>query len=114
MVADWGGVFSPRMLCGARRTVGRIIGVRLGPGTGEGTIVLSSLSLLDSVNGSRPLTVDGVDGLSIFSGDRGVGDSRPLSIMKLRSLTEAGWRDCRRRCVVPLSNLSGDVSIRLV
>jgi hypothetical protein len=100
------------MLCCGRRTVGRIIGVKLGPGTGEGTTDLSSLSILGSAYGSRPL--EGVDGLSIFSGERGAGDSRPLSIIKLRSLTDAGWRDCRRRCVVPLSNRSGDVSRRFV
>lgn len=85
MVADWGGVFSPRMLCWCGlRTVGRMMGVVLGPGRGLVTRDFSSLSSgLESMNGSRLWLLLGVDGLSVFSGERGVDEleSRPLSIM---------------------------------
>jgi hypothetical protein len=89
------------------------MGVRLGPGRGAAFATFSSLSSLNSTKGSRPL--DGVDGLSIFSGDLGVdkAESRLLpSIIKLRSFTEVGFWDCIRRCVDPRSNedRSGDVS----
>ncbi|KAK0723234.1 hypothetical protein B0T26DRAFT_705854 [Lasiosphaeria miniovina] len=116
IVADCGGVFSPRMLWCGRRTVGRMMGVRLGPSLGVATMAFSSRSSLDSTKGSRPL--EGVEGLSNFSGDLGVemAESRPPSIMRLRSLTEVGCRDCMRRWVEPRSkDLSGDGSaMRLV
>jgi hypothetical protein len=100
-----------------------MMGVMLGPGRGVATMAFSSLFSSDlesdlevSMKGSR-LVFMGVDGLSVFSGDLGVEepDSRPLSIMKLRSRTVPGCRDCIRLCAEFLANdRSGDTSaIRL-
>lgn len=93
-----------------------MMGVKLGPGRGVATRAFSSLSSgFESTKGSRFFM--GVDGLSTFSGDREVEDeaSRPLSIIKLRSRTDPGCRDCIRRCAEPLArDRSGETSaIRL-
>lgn len=94
IVADCGGVFSPSMLCCGLLTVGRTMGVRLGPGTGVG----SSLSAgLDST-ASRILA--GVEGLAALSDDF-VGDcglcGLPFSRSILRSRTVPVCNDCIRR-----------------
>ena len=79
-----------------------MMGVRLGPGFGVPVADLSSLSLSSLGSEKVSRLRRGVVGLSIFSGDLGVdwaGESRPPpSIIRLRSLTDAGCRDCMRRC----------------
>jgi hypothetical protein len=95
------------------------MGVRLGPGVGVPLVDRSCLSSLGSMKVSRGSLRWGVVGLSTFSGDLGAdwGESRPPlpSIIRLRSLTEEGWRDCMRRCEdgrKPCGR-SGEVSTRL-
>src|SRR4051812_46082551 len=99
------------MLWCGRRTVGRMMGVRLGPGIGDEMVTLSPSLILKSLNGSdRPR--EGVEGRSDFSGDLGVVESRLPSIIRLISLTDAGWTEFIRRCVDPRSSdRSGDVSV---
>jgi hypothetical protein len=106
MVDDCGGAFSPRMLCCVgRRTVGRTIGVKLGPGVG--------VELADSISQdervSSGLSLDeaavevGVDGRLYLSWER-VGEELGLgapSSIRLRSRTEPGCIDCRRRWPPP-------------
>lgn len=101
IVADWGGVFSPRMLCGGLLAEGRATEGKLGMGVGVPGAVFSFSADLDSLSWSLPrVGVDGLADLS-FSGDpRGVelAESRSLepSIIRLRSLTLPGWSDCIR------------------
>jgi hypothetical protein len=91
IVADWGGVFSPRMLWCGLRTVGRTTGVKL-----EDSDVGVSLSTDLARSFSRPRI--GVEGLELnFSGDDDLGvliESRlgALSSKKPRSLTLEGPR----------------------
>jgi hypothetical protein len=68
IVADCGGVFSPRILWGGRRTEGRTTGVILLP-IGVGVPGALSLSTDFSLSFSRPRV--GVDGRLNFSGDLG-------------------------------------------
>lgn len=96
MVADCGGVFSPRILCWARRAVGRTIGVMLGPGVM--VMAFSSFSSdLGSKKGSFRDARNGVDGLLDLSGDLDEDDDCPDSSIKLRSRTLPGCSDCMRR-----------------
>lgn len=58
------------------------------------------------------LDLDGVVGLLCFSGDLGENEFWPPSIIKLRSRTEPGCKDCMRRCADPLTRArSGDTSL---
>ena len=103
IVADCGGVFSPRILCWVLRvTQGRTAGLRLmGIGVGVVGRGCSFSAGLDSFSGSRSRFRCGVLGLECFSGDPlGVGlieSPRAPSIMRLRSRTVLpGPRDCIR------------------
>lgn len=114
IVADCGGVFSPRMLCDSgRRTTGRTMGVRLGPGT--------KLPRWESLSGDVEEENDsresrcriGVVGRVDFSGDS--GEEGTPSIMKPRSRTLGLWRDCIRRWEPGLgSGRSGDTCVSLL
>jgi hypothetical protein len=102
-------VFSPRIAWGGSlRTVGRTIGVRDGPGPGV-ELAWYCVSVSLSLDG----LVVGVGDLCCLSGDLDgdeVGLCEP-SIIKLRSLTDPGWKDCMRRCAEPLTRaLSGELS----
>lgn len=90
MVADCGGAFSPNIFCGGLRTMGRIIGVKLGPRVGDAFLSFGSCSrLVRSIMGS--VVLDGVEGRSGFSGDL-VGDAGleccPFSKSRPKSRTE--------------------------
>lgn len=104
IVELWGGVFSPSMLCWVSRlAVGLKIGVKLGPGIG----VELAESPSDLGSGGNSRGVVGVEGL------RSCLLQFP-SIIKLKSRTEPGCSDCKRRCEAPLTRaLSGDPSPRL-
>lgn len=112
IVADCGGVFSPRMLCVCLR-IGRLTGVRLvDTGVEVEERVFSWSADLDSVFSSLPFT--GVEGLLPFSGDLGV-ESREPSMSILRSRTLPGCNDCIRLCEPFLGIIvrSGEVSLSL-
>lgn len=119
IVADCGGVFSPSMLRVGLLAEARIAELIVdGAGVGVPGAVFSFSADLDSLSFSLLRT--GVDGLGYlsFSGEpRGVELAESLSldpsIIKLRSLTLPGWRDCIRLCgLLPLGTRarSGDVS----
>tara|TARA_R110002060_G_scaffold25853_2_gene35395 strand:- start:396 stop:833 length:438 start_codon:yes stop_codon:yes gene_type:complete len=97
IVADCGGVFSPRILCGGRLKDGRTVSSRFGvsrPGVGvtdrlesfsgglsadfSGDLGSSTKSLFECGVAGRP---------ELFSGDRGVLNVEPPSKKLLKSLT---------------------------
>lgn len=104
-MADCGGVFSPRILCGGRLKDGRTVSSRFGvsrPGVGV-TDRLESFSgdLSGDFSGdlgssTKSLFECGVAGRPVFSGDRGVLNVEPPSKKLLKSLTFPVCRDCMR------------------
>jgi hypothetical protein len=80
IVADWGGVFSPSMLCGGLLSDGRTVGVSR-PGVSR-LIGVGVPARAVSFSGE----VCGVAG-RLFSGDLGVPNEDPPSRKLLKSLT---------------------------
>ncbi len=101
IVADWGGVFSPSMLCGSLRRDGRKVGVSLPAGVCVGVGVderFVSFSGDFASTRANSLLAYGVEGrFDVFSGDLvGDADKDPPSRKLLRSLTFPVCKDCIR------------------
>ena len=115
IVADGGGAFSPRMLCGGRRNDGLTCGIaELGVSrpVGVGVPARVTLSFSGDFGASKSLDRRGLDCLvGLLSGDRGVIGPDPFSRRLLISLTLPVCSDCILLCVALLtSDRSGDVS----
>jgi hypothetical protein len=113
MVADCGGVFSPRILCGGRRKDGRRVGVSLDAGVAVGVVVAERLESFsgDLNSTARSLLPYGDAGrLNVLSGDLDGDEASELPSMKLlRSLTLPVCKDCIRLCAAPfMRERSGD------
>ena len=106
-MADWGGVFSPSMLCGGLLKEGLIFdmslfaGSRLGVGVADRLVVSFSGDLSGDFSGGFASNMKslkcGLDGrVECFSGDFGELFNEPPSRKLLKSLTCPVCRDCIR------------------